>query len=96
MVNNISEALKTFKDLMNIWVIKSLILLYKKHLISYGLDKFNFCIYEYFTYESKIISSKALTNLETSYITKFNFDTLLILRLLLQALWVINILREPD
>ena len=23
----------------------------------YGLNKFNFCVYEYFTYESKIISS---------------------------------------
>ena len=42
----------------------------------YGLDKFNFCIYEYFTYKSKILSNKALTDLETSYISKFNFDTL--------------------
>jgi|SRR6186713_999983 len=42
----------------------------------YGLDKFKFCIYEYFTYESKIISSKALTDLETSYISKFKFNTL--------------------
>ena len=29
----------------------------------YGLNKFNFCVYEYFTYESKIISSKALAGL---------------------------------
>ena len=42
----------------------------------YDLDKFNFYIYEYFTYESKIISSKALTDLETKYIAKFAFDTL--------------------
>lgn len=42
----------------------------------YGLDKFKFCIYEYFTFESKILSSKALTDLETSYISKFNFNTL--------------------
>ena len=41
-----------------------------------GLDKFEFGIYEYFTYESKIVSSKALTDLETSYISKFNFNTL--------------------
>ena len=41
----------------------------------YGLDKFKFCIYEYFTYESKIVSSKGLTDLETSYISKFKFDT---------------------
>ena len=42
----------------------------------YGLDKFKFCIYEYFTYESKIISHQALTDLETSYINRFNFDNL--------------------
>lgn len=42
----------------------------------YGLSKFKFCIYEYFTYESKIVSSQALTDLETSYISKFKFDTL--------------------
>lgn len=48
----------------------------QKAFAKYGLDKFNFCIYEYFTYESKIISSKALTDLETGYITKFYFDTL--------------------
>lgn len=35
----------------------------QKAIVKYGLDKFNFCIYEYFTYESKIISSKALTDL---------------------------------
>lgn len=48
----------------------------QKAFTKYGLDKFKFCIYEYFTYESKIISQKALTDLETSYINKFNFDTL--------------------
>ena len=42
----------------------------------YSLEKFNFCIYEYFTYESKIISNKALTDLESEYISKFKFDTL--------------------
>lgn len=48
----------------------------QKAFTKYGLDKFKFCIYEYFTYESKIISNKALTELETNYIYKFNFDTL--------------------
>jgi predicted GIY-YIG superfamily endonuclease len=48
----------------------------QKAFTKYGLNKFKFCIYEYFTYESKIISQKALTDLETSYINKFNFDTL--------------------
>ena len=42
----------------------------------YGLDKFNFSIYEYFTYESKIISHQVLTDLENSYINRFNFDNL--------------------
>lgn len=42
----------------------------------YGLDKFNWIVYEYFTYESKIISNKALTDLETSYIRSFDFSTL--------------------
>ena len=37
----------------------------QKAFNKYGLDKFNFCIYEYFTYKSKIISNKALTDLET-------------------------------
>jgi len=31
-----------------------------------GLNKFNFCIYEYFTYDNKILSNKAFTDLETS------------------------------
>lgn len=42
----------------------------------YGLDKFNFCIYEYFTYSSQIFSSKAFTDLETIYISKFKFNCL--------------------
>ena len=48
----------------------------QKAFDKYGLDKFNFCIYEYFTYESKIISHEALTELENSYIKKFDFNTL--------------------
>lgn len=48
----------------------------QKAFIKYGLDKFKLCIYEYFTYESKIISHKSLTELETSYISKFDFGTL--------------------
>nr|AVD96812.1 GIY-YIG homing endonuclease [Ophiostoma novo-ulmi subsp. novo-ulmi] len=42
----------------------------------YGLDKFNWIIYKYFTYESKIISHKSLTELETYYISIFDFNTL--------------------
>ena len=40
------------------------------------MNKFKIYIYEYFTYESKIISHQALTELETSYIKRFNFDNL--------------------
>ena len=42
----------------------------------YGLEKFNWMVYEYFTYDSKIISNKALTDLETSYIRSFDFSIL--------------------
>lgn len=42
----------------------------------HGLDKFKWIVYEYFSYESKIISHEALTNLETSYIKAFDFSTL--------------------
>lgn len=42
----------------------------------HGLDKFHWVIYEYFTYESKLVSNKALTSLETSYIKSFDFSTL--------------------
>lgn len=45
----------------------------QKAIKKYGLDKFHWVIYEYFTYESKIISSKALTDLETSYIKSLDF-----------------------
>ena len=44
----------------------------KKH----GLDKFNFCIYEYFSYDKKDASHKVLTDLETCYIKKFDFNYL--------------------
>jgi hypothetical protein len=42
----------------------------------YGLDNFNFCIYEYFTCENKVTSSKLLTDLETMYIRKLKFNDL--------------------
>ena len=48
----------------------------QKAFAKHGLDKFKFCVYEYFIYESKIVSSKDLTDLETSYICKFDFNTL--------------------
>lgn len=48
----------------------------QKAFNKYGLDKFNFCVYVYITYDSKIISHKSLTDLETSYIRKFYLDTL--------------------
>jgi hypothetical protein len=42
----------------------------------YGLKNFNFCVFEYFTYINKTLSSKDLTDLETSYIKRFDFNTL--------------------
>jgi len=42
----------------------------------YGLDKFKWVVYEYFSYESKIISHEALTTLETNYIKALDFSTL--------------------
>lgn len=43
-------------------------------MLKYGLNNFNFCVFEYFTYDNKIVSHKALTDLETSYIEKYPFD----------------------
>ena len=45
-------------------------------ITKYGLDKFNFCIYEYFIYHNKVVSHKILTDLETSYIERYSFDNL--------------------
>ena len=39
-------------------------------IAKYALAKFNFCIYEYFTYDGKIVSHKASTSLDTNYIEK--------------------------
>lgn len=41
--------------------------------IKYGLENFYFVIYEYFSFKNKNLSSKALTDLETMYIKKFDF-----------------------
>lgn len=35
----------------------------KNAIVKYGLAKFNFCSYEYFTFKSKVISNKVLTDL---------------------------------
>jgi hypothetical protein len=37
---------------------------------------FNWVIYEYFSYETRILSNESLTKLETSYIKAFDFSTL--------------------
>lgn len=42
----------------------------------YGLENFIFFIFEYFTYKNKSSSSKLLTDLESLYIKKFEFNTL--------------------
>lgn len=43
-------------------------------IFKYGLDKFNFCVFEFLTYE--VVSHKALTGLETSNIEKHPSDRL--------------------
>ena len=43
--------------------------------MKHGLDKFNFCVNEYFT-SHKVVSNKALTDLETNYIKKHPFASL--------------------
>ena len=45
-------------------------------ILKYGLENFNFCIYEYFSYEKKSTSFKLLTDIETMYIKKFEFSDL--------------------
>jgi group I intron endonuclease len=42
----------------------------------YGIDNFNICMYELFTYENKATSFKLLTDLDTMYIRKFKFNDL--------------------
>lgn len=44
-------------------------------IVKHGLDKFNFCVYEYF-YLSKFVSNKVLTDLEISYIEKYLFHSI--------------------
>ncbi|KGQ02207.1 putative intron-encoded endonuclease 1 (mitochondrion) [Beauveria bassiana D1-5] len=48
----------------------------QKAFVKYGLQNFNWVIYEYFTYESKILDHDALTELETNYIQAFDYSTL--------------------
>jgi group I intron endonuclease len=48
----------------------------QKAFNKHGLDKFRWIVYEYFTYESKILSNDSLLKLETSYIKAFDFSTL--------------------
>lgn len=45
---------------------------FKKH----GLDKFQFRIFEYFTFDNFVINNYTLIDLETSYIGKFDFKEL--------------------
>jgi len=45
-------------------------------ILKYDLKNFNFYVYEFFSYENKTISGKLLTDLETSYIHKFQFNNL--------------------
>lgn len=43
-------------------------------ILKYGIQNFNFYVYEFFSYENKDTSGKFLTELERSYIRKFQFN----------------------
>jgi group I intron endonuclease len=43
-------------------------------IVKHGLHKFIYGVLEYFTYDSKLVSNKSLTDLETSYIEKSSFE----------------------
>ena len=45
-------------------------------ILKHGIENFDYYIYEYFTYENKSVSFKLLTDLETMYIQKFEFNSL--------------------
>ena len=45
-------------------------------ILKYGLDNFDFGVYEFFTCDNKASSLKLLTDIETIYINKFDFNTL--------------------
>jgi hypothetical protein len=45
-------------------------------ILKHGLENLNYCIYEFFSYENKSSSFKLLTDLETMYIKKFEFNSL--------------------
>jgi excinuclease UvrABC nuclease subunit len=45
-------------------------------ILKYGLKIFNFAVLEYFVYDAPRANNKALTDLETSYIKKYSFDSL--------------------
>lgn len=48
----------------------------QKAFSKYGLNKFDFVIYEFYSYETRSISEKTLTNLESKYINFFDHSTL--------------------
>jgi group I intron endonuclease len=48
----------------------------QKAFNKHGKEKFQWIVYEYFSYETKMLSSEYLTKLETSYIKAFDFSTL--------------------
>lgn len=48
----------------------------QKAFNEHGLKNFNWVVYEYFSYKTRIVSSKNLIKLEASYIKAFDFSTL--------------------
>ena len=75
--------------MLNIFLIKKSNIALHNAILKYGLDKFNFGVFEYFTYDNKLVSLKALTDLETSYIEKYSFDSLYIFKWTASSLAVV-------
>ena|ERR1700712_1767800 len=74
MVNYIGSAKILFLRLIEHLSNRKSNIALQNAILKYGLDKFNFSVLEYFIYNSKVTSHKALTGLETSYIQKYPFD----------------------
>jgi len=58
--------------LLNIFLIKKSNIALQNAILKYGLDKFNFGVFEDFTYDNKLVSKKALTDLKTSISDKLS------------------------
>lgn len=61
---------------MNIFFYRKSNIALQPAFLKHGLDKFNFCVYEYFIYANKASCFKLITDLEKMSINKFKFSYL--------------------